>query len=134
MPGPIEFFVQGGFLMWPMLAIALAVLGLAVRAGLELRKPEPSPRVERWIAAVPFWGGMALVLGLFGTAVGISLAASAIQSAGEVSASLAWGGVAVSLSTTIAGLAILFFAGLAWFFLRLRGSRAPRSRAASMTP
>lgn len=123
MSGPIEMFVQGGYAMWPMLAIALAVLGLAARAGLELRKPDPSPRVREWIGDVLFWGGMALVLGLFATAVGITQAAAAIRMAGEVTAPLAWGGVAVALTTTIAGLAVLFVSGVVWFFLRVRLAR-----------
>lgn len=122
--GLVDFFRSGGIIMWPLLAIGLAVLGLALRAGHELYvKSEATPRAERWTGGVLFWGLMALVLGLLGTFVGVSLTARAIMRAGDVPASVAWGGVGVALTTTIFGLLILGVAALAWFLLRWRLSK-----------
>lgn len=117
--GMIETFRAGGIVMWPLLAIAIGILVQAARAGIALRSPgQISPADQRRTAGVLFWGCMALVLGLIGTFVGIAHVAAAVQSAGGVSASLAWGGVGVSLIPTIFALMVLFVAGVLWFLLR----------------
>lgn len=117
----LDTFRAGGIIMWPLLIVAIGILVQAARAGLALwRRSEVSAAVERRTASVLFWGFMALLLGLIGTFVGIALVAAAVQSAGGVSAALAWGGVGVALIPTLFGLLILFVAGLLWFLLRGR--------------
>ncbi len=115
----MELFVQGGVFMYPLLAIAAVVLGLALWASFRVPATAgPDPLLETGIDATLFWGGWALLVGLLGTFVGIYLAAGAIQRAGEVSASLAWGGIQVALITTLFGLTIFIVAALIWFGLR----------------
>lgn len=119
--GIFDIFASGGFIMWPMLIIAIAILVQAARAGTALRgRADVTAAAERRTGSVLFWGFMALLLGLIGTFVGIALVAAAVQSAGGISPALAWGGVGVALIPTLFGLAILFVAGLLWFLLRGR--------------
>ena len=115
----MEMMMDGGYMMWPLLAIALVVAGLAIKVGVQLRTQSGAdPVIETGIDATLFWGGWALLLGLLGTFVGIYQAAGAISRAGEVSAALVWGGIKVALTTTLFGLTIFIVAALVWFGLR----------------
>lgn len=127
----IDAFSSGGVLMWPMLAVALGILGLVVRAGARIGRGEgPTPEVDRGLQAILFWGVTAVLLGVLGTVVGLVIMTRAITLAGAVEAPLVWGGVGVSLVTLIFGLLIFLFASLAWFTLRQWSARIAHRRAA----
>lgn len=121
----LEFFINGGYSMIPLVVIALVVAALAIRSWLRIdhESTEPDAVVETGIDAVVFWGAYGVVIGLLGTLGGIASAASAIQLAGETTTALIWGGIGVSLHTTIFGLAIFSVALLLWFGLRVRYRR-----------
>lgn len=115
----IEWFQSGGFFMWPILVSGVVSVVLAVDAGRRLTSDSrDGPALRTEIDAVLFWGGFAALLGLFGTVGGIGQMARALERAGEVSASLVWGGLRVALITTAFGLMVLAVAMLAWFALR----------------
>lgn len=123
----IEWFMEGGFFMWPILGADLASLALAVDAGRKLAggtTGDPGLRAE--IDAVLFWGGFAALLGLIGTLGGVAQMARYVEGAGQVSARVAWSGIRVALITTVFGLMALGVSLLAWFGLRsgLRRSAA----------
>ena len=123
----MPFMLEGGYVMWVILAVALFVLALGVRSWMRLRTLHgPDPVTETGIDAVLFWGAWAVVVGLFGTFMGIYQAASAISSIGaqSVSAALVWGGIKVALTTTLFGLLVFTFASLGWIGLRTRYRRA----------
>ena len=63
------------------------------------------------------------MLGFLGQFTGGYLSLMAIRKAGLLNPALLAEGIAVSLITTLFGLAILIFAALAWFALRCRLSR-----------
>jgi biopolymer transport protein ExbB/TolQ len=114
-----EAFVQGGIVMYPLLVIALGILWLAARAAWLLsRRERTDAEVERPLQGLLFWGAFSVVLGLLGTAVGIIQIAQAIMLAGQVEATLVWGGFGVSLVTLIFGLLIFLLAAVLWFVLR----------------
>lgn len=124
-----EFFASGGVMMWPILAVALGVLWIAVRTGVRLAgagsgpggsTPEgaTAPEVARGLQGILFWGAMAVVLGFLGTTVGVVVMARAVALAGAVEAPLIWGGVGVALVTLAFGLAVFLLAALLWFLLR----------------
>lgn len=113
----LEAFSRGGIMMWPMLAVAIGILVLAVRAAARLHGGGPTD-VDRWLQAILFWGAMAVLLGLLGTVVGVVVMAQAISLAGSVEPPLVWSGFAVSLITLVFGLLIFLFAAFAWFGLR----------------
>src|SRR5690606_25086194 len=74
-----------------------------------------------------FWGGMAALLGLLGTAVGLVITAQAVARVPDAGASLIWGGIGVTLTTLIFGLLIFLLAALAWFVLGMWSSRLARA-------
>lgn len=121
----IAWFQSGGFFMWPILVAGLVSLVLAADAGRKLASGTAAgPALRTRIDSVLFWGGFAALLGLFGTVGGIGQTARAIERAGDVSASLAWSGIRVSLITTAFGLIVLAVAMLAWLALRTARHRA----------
>lgn len=133
-----EWFSNGGIMMWPMLAVAIGIVILAARAAARLYgraktesaatretgrergslTAEPPAEVDRWLQAILFWGGMAVLLGLLGTVVGVIVMTQAISLAGSVEPPLVWSGFGVSLITFVFGLLIFLFAAFAWFALR----------------
>ena len=113
-------FSDGGFMMYPISFCAIMVLILTVRTAWRMNADEPGlgALARGTIDGVLFWGGYAVVLGVLGTVVGISIAAEAVEVVGRVETTLVWGGIKVSLITTIYGLLVLLGAGLLWFGLR----------------
>lgn len=121
----IEAFESGGFIMWPILVCALLVLGVTANSGRKLVTAEGEARRHSALAAIPFWGAFAVVLGVLGTVVGWMQMAQALERAGAVDVTLVGGGFGVSLISTIFGLLVLSVSLLCWFALWL-----PRRRLA----
>ena len=122
-PAPSGFgnlFNDGGFMMWPITFCGIAVVALAGRAMWRMRAGsiEPSTAVRAGIDGVLFWGVYAAVLGVLGTVVGVTIAAMAVEAAGEAHVRLISGGIKVALITTIYGMLILLGGSLLWFGLR----------------
>ncbi len=116
----MEFFKQGGFFMWPILLIAIAIGVLAVWAFVRTRDLDgPDAVVETGIDAVLFWGVWVVVVGLLGTFTGIYLAAGVIEQAAAVSPAVIWSGIRVALTTTLFGLFVFCVASLMWLGLRV---------------
>ncbi len=121
----MDLIHAGGIFMWPLVAIAVVVVALALWVAARIGKAEAAdPVLETGIDATLFWGAWAVLLGLLGTFGGIYQAAGAIERAGAVSAPMVWGGVKVALITTLFGLTIFIVASLAWFGLRTWYRRA----------
>jgi len=114
----IDLFSSGGFMMWPLLALAAGVLWLSARTAVRLRTSSDPEEVQRGLHGILFWGVMAVVLGLLGTLVGLVTMTEAIAQAGSAPVALVWGGVGVSVITLIFGLVIFVMAAVAWFALR----------------
>jgi biopolymer transport protein ExbB/TolQ len=122
-PAPSGFaqvFSNGGFMMWPITLCGVAVVALGGRAAWRMRSgsTEPPAAVRAGIDGVLFWGVYASVLGVLGTVVGVTLAAQAVEAAGEAHPRLIGGGIKVALITTIYGLLILLGGAVLWFGLR----------------
>jgi biopolymer transport protein ExbB/TolQ len=123
----MDAFREGGFMMWPILGAGLVVLATAVAEGRKLvfgsggRWPTANAEV------VLAWGGFAAVIGVLGTLIGIVQAARAIEAAGHVESSLLWGGIKVTLITSIFGLLVFAASLLIWFGLHAIRSRRHRS-------
>lgn len=109
----IDWFTDGGLIMWPLLAVALGVTALSVRAAFALRSPGTAGEPPR-LTPILFWGGVALLLGALGTVVGLMVAARHIAAAGGASTALIWSGVSVTLISLVFGILIFLLAGLLW--------------------
>ena len=57
---------------------------------------------------------------MLGTLVGFTIATQRVEAAGEVSVTLMWGGIKVSMLSSLSGVLILALAALLWFVLQLR--------------
>lgn len=111
----IEWFSSGGVVMWPLLVLALGVVGLGAREAVLLRRMDTHHDAHRASpATILFWGGVSLLLGLLGTVVGIVIMARNVAAAGEVNASLVWGGVGVSLVPLVFGILTFLLAAFLW--------------------
>jgi hypothetical protein len=121
-PGFLLDILSGGIMIYPVLASALLMLGIAGWTAVRLWGPtvDLGPRTRAGIDSVLFWGGFAVVVGVLGTLIGVMVAAHAIEAVGEVHATLVWGGIRVALITTVVGVTILAAASLLWFGLKLR--------------
>lgn len=128
----LEAFRDGGYMMWPILICGALIVGLGMTSAMKLvREQDGSVADARsGMDAILFWGSFAVVLGVLGTTVGVMQAAKALEVAGDVPSALVWGGLRISLITTVFGLLILTIALLAWFGLWVRYRRALRTRTA----
>lgn len=123
----MEFMREGGLFMWLIALAGVVVIGFSVRALLDVRSARPLAVATTHVDAVLFWGAFAFAAGLLSTAVGLYQMAQAIQLAGGVSTSVAWGGFRIALLPTQAGLLVFTLALLLWFFLWYAvRRRAPR--------
>ena len=124
----IDLFMSGGIIMWPLLALALGVVAVAVRAALTLRDldsgsdPAGAPSAQaaarhRTLTPILLWGGVALAVGALGTVTGLIIMARRITTAGGAGAGLVWGGVSVALVSFAFGILIFLLSGLLWLAL-----------------
>ena len=129
--GPIFSFSDGGFMMYPITFCAIMVLALSGQTMWRMKAADPGLSIlaRANIDGVLFWGGYASILGVLGTVVGIAISAQAVEAVGEVHTTLVWGGIKVSLITTMYGLLVLLGGGLLWFGLRYWHRRTVLSSA-----
>lgn len=115
-------WIQLGFIRWPLAFSFVAVVLLSGLSVYRLFKPGAWGDVgtKVWLDAILFWGAFGLIAGALGTVVGMVLAAQSIETAGEVSTALVWGGIKLALLSTALGLLILAVSSLVWFGLQLR--------------
>ena len=111
-----------GFIRWPLTLSLLVILGLASWSAVKLYRPGAYPdlRTKAWLDGILFWGGFAVIAGVMGTLIGITVMARSVEVAGELSTSLLWGGIKVSMLSSVFGILILILASLLWFGLQLR--------------
>lgn len=126
-----QLFMEGGFVMLPILLIVVVLFGLTVRTLWELvvRGGTNAALVQNGLDGLLFWGGFAVILGLLGSVVGYNKSMSAVVARGVANPKFIWLGTAEGMVSTIAGLLVLAVAGLAWFGLRwgfLRSRRVAR--------
>jgi len=116
------FFAQMGIWAYPMLLVTVLLAVQIIRVVLGGRKGDPSGSAPSPDALLAL-GALSGILGLLGTAVGISLAAGVIEGASSLSPQVIAGGVKVALSTTVFGLFLFTLALVAWMVFRFVGRR-----------
>ena len=108
--GPL--FMSSIYLMW------IAVIILAIRFLIIYSKDKQSIKLERTNEAILFLGSLTFLIGIFGQTIGIFMALSAIQAAGDISPALIAGGLKVSMITTMYGFGLLIISGIIWFVFK----------------
>ena len=118
-----SYFAQMGIWAYPMLLTALLLLVQIGRVAAGVGKKAPKGRALGTQSILAL-GALNGVLGILGTAVGISLAAGTIENATSISPPVVWGGMKFALSTTIFGLLLLALSLVAWLVIRMVEARA----------
>ena len=116
----IQFFIQGGPLMYPLVLIALVLFGIVLRTEWHLfvRGGSDVAAIQNCLDGLLFWGGFAVIIGVLGSAIGYHKALTAVIAHGVVNPRAVWIGSAEGLVTSIAGLFVLAVAGTLWYTLR----------------
>jgi hypothetical protein len=124
----LRVFAEGGIVMYPLVVILCVVLGVACRAAWLLRGRGEGrlAGVQSSLDRLLFWGGLAVVIGILGSAVGYHKAMAAVVARGAVNPPAVWIGTAEGMVSTLAGLILLIVAGVLWFGLRTRYLRVRR--------
>ncbi|WP_420438198.1 hypothetical protein [Candidatus Palauibacter sp.] len=118
----MSFLESLGFIQYPIWIVLILMLVQIVRATVELVRPGV-PAAGLRIHSILILGALAACLGVLGSLVGVWLAAEAISQAGEVSPSLLWSGIQVTLGSSIVGFLILGLASVAWLALQYASGR-----------
>lgn len=118
----IHIFMQGGFLMFPLVFIALVIFGIFLRSfwHLFVRRGSDSVVIQSCLDGLLFWGGFAVVIGVLGSVVGYNKAMAMIAARGLVNPRAVWIGTAEGMVSSITGLLVLAVAGAMWYLLRWR--------------
>ncbi len=114
-----EIFYMGGPLFMGILTlIFVAMIVLAVINGIPVLKGEiGSAEGRAKIAYVKSIGLFGLVVGILGQLIGLFDAFKAIEAAGDIAPAMVYGGLKVSMITTLYGFMIYIISYLIWFGL-----------------
>lgn len=110
---------MGGTLFMSILTIIfVAMVAVAVINGIPVIKGEiESTEGRAKISYVKSIGLFALVVGILGQLIGLYDAFKAIEAAGDISPAMVYGGLKVSMITTLYGFTIYVISYLIWFGL-----------------
>ncbi|HMB91856.1 MAG TPA: MotA/TolQ/ExbB proton channel family protein [Rhodothermales bacterium] len=118
----MHYINAGGPFMWPLVLIALVLMGLSIKKAIDLfqRTDQSAEDLKKGLQAIWQLGLFCFFWGLLSQAVGLYQMLSAVEAAGDVSPALLAGGLKVSLIAPIFGLIILVVSLVVWFLLQLR--------------
>ena len=123
----MSFFETLGFIQYPIWIVLILMLVQIVRATVDLVRPGASVSSLR-IHSILVLGAVAACLGVLGSLIGVWIAADLISQVSEVSSSLIWSGIQVTIGSSVVGFVILGFASVAW--LALQYAAAQRQKIA----
>ena len=118
----MSFFDSLGLIQYPIWIVLILMLVQIVRATVDLVRPGASVSSLR-IHSVLVLGALAACLGVLGSLIGAWMAAGLISQVSEVSSSLIWSGIQVTMGSSVVGFVILGFASIAWLALQYASAR-----------
>ena len=109
-----EFHWMGGTLFMSVLSISLAtIIGTTILNIVRLTKNNYNPTIQYLVINdIKAIGIFAIVWGVFGQSIGLFSALQAIETAGDISPAMIYGGLKVSMITTLYGTFIFLFSWL----------------------
>lgn len=122
----MSFFDSLGLIQYPIWLVLALMLVQIVRAIIDMVRPEASVPSLR-IHSVLVLGALAACLGVLGSLIGVWIAADLISQVNEVSSSLIWSGIQVTMGSSVVGFVILGFASVAWLALQYAAARRQRA-------
>ncbi len=117
----MRYMFEGGFVMWPILLLAIVIALLTLVNLIRLfGVGRANARTQSSVNAILFWGTVAVVLGLFGQWSGLYKGFTAMAEYGVVNPSAVIIGFSETLVSAIAGLTVFIVAAPLWFVLHAR--------------
>ena len=109
-------------MMFVLVLITLVIWGLVLRTlwHLFVRGGSNALVIQSCLDGLLFWGGLAVIIGILGSAVGYHKVMTALVKRGVANPVAIWIGSAEGLVSSIAGLLVLAAAGACWYVLRLQ--------------
>ena len=114
-----ELFYRGGPLFMGILSfLLLLIIIVSVINTLRITSNKfPPERIRMKLSYVKSIGLFAMITGILGQLIGLYSAFDAIEAAGDVSPAMIFGGLKVSMITTLYGVFIYLFSLFIWFIL-----------------
>jgi len=117
----VEFFNQGGSIMWLLLILVFVIGILAIITIIELlRRKHLNSSFETRLNSILFWGAISAMIGIFGHFTGIYNAMVEVLKIKDTSPAIVGSEYLMSFVNIIFGLLILIIASIVWFTLRWR--------------
>jgi hypothetical protein len=113
-----NLFYMGGPLFMSCLTILLIVMVIWIVyhfVAFYMVKKVDNEKTLRYLAYGKSIGLFSLVFGILGNLIGLYMAFSAIEQAGDIAPVLVYGGLKVSIITTLYGIFIYLLSLLLWF-------------------
>ena len=118
-----DLFFMGGALFMSVLSILLIIMtAWSTYFFIKAYRSKPIKDIDAALRKVNYAkiiGLLALITGIFGQLIGLHQAFSAIQTAGDISPSLVFGGIKVSMITTLYGISIYILSLLLSFIFNI---------------
>ena len=121
-----DLFYMGGALFMGTLSILLILmLAYAILHLIALLNPagKDLERIRSRLVHIRSIGLFSLVTGILGQLIGLYMAFSAIERAKDISPAIMFGGLKVSMITTLYGMIIFLLSILIWLILDLMASK-----------
>ena len=130
----IDLFAPAHLVVWPILAVTLAAVALAVRKlhALYLRQRHDPRHLRAGLGAIPVLAGLDLVLGFAGQGLELLRIAVRIRYGPEGTWAYLVEGLFRSSATVIVGLLAALFTALIWHLLADRVARIEQAEAAQL--
>ena len=119
----IEFHMMGGYFFMNFLSLfALAVVIMFCTGAyfLFFSKNKKLILSKNLILGIIYLGGFSAVWGILGQGIGIYMALTAIQAAGDVSPAMIVGGMKVAMIAPFYGVFILLGSSILWYILKVK--------------
>jgi hypothetical protein len=118
----LKFFLAGGPLMVILLILAIAIVIMSMKKGIDLLtgKDPNRARLESGLNAILFWGAISGILGFLAHFMALYKIIGIVTRAEVISPNLVAIGFGESLVSILFGLWIFTFSAVIWFFLRWR--------------
>ena len=118
----MSFFDSLGLIQYPIWIVVILMLVQIARATIDLFRPGASASGLR-IHSILVLGALAACLGVLGSLIGVWMVADLLSEVSEVSASLVWSGIQVTMGSSVVGFVILGLASVAWLALQYAAAR-----------
>jgi len=113
----MEFLKTGGY-FFTIPIFVMGIVSLLLFLWLISQRAYQKEINRKHIDLILFLGSFSLAYGILGQITGLYQAAGILQTGGEISPTLIWGGVRVSLIAPIMGFIVLLFSSFFWFLLK----------------